>query len=561
MICLQRIEDMQKELAAKLDTVANCSSFVGFRDTGLAVKVPESFASVEIDERQEVSENRLFENDSQQEAVEKAARRSSVKARMKKANTWQDDEEDDKKAKETDLDALGEAMGWRNSMTGVFNVNDSDDCLTRFAMGPIWAALSVAVIVINTIFIGCELQFSTMHHLETALNQEGNWWGTPGTYDDRVFDVTEKVFLAWMIFEVLVNAYAQKKNFLFGRDKYWNFFDLLVLTLSLAMQFLTSTSVSFLRVARLFRLGKILRVFKVFKFLRGIRSMMISITGSVMHLLSAMLIMSIFMYTVALFIMQGISAEAFTEGMLQGTTNTSGRNPRSLEMFSSTMNDDTTVQQVYLLYGSIQRSMLTLFMTISGGLEWRIAALPMAQLGWHYGVLWLAYIAFMVLGMLNVLTGIFVDAAFQAMANDRHNIIQSQLEERSSVINMIRGIFEDSDTDGSGHVTFEEFEQLLANQEMVAYLQAMGIDGSEAKGLFKLLDDDGSGVVSIDEFITGFLRLKGGAKAVDMVTLLYENRKISKKLHRIFKEARNANINLSHIRATEGALSSNMGSL
>merc|ERR1719336_2895674 len=118
---------------------------------------------------------------------------------------------------------------------------------------------------------------------------------------------------------------------------------------------------------------------------------------------------------------------------------------------------------------------------------------------------------------------------------------------------MIRGIFEDSDTDGSGQVTFEEFEQLLANQEMVAYLQAMGIDSSEARGLFKLLDDDGSGVVSIEEFITGFLRLKGGAKAVDMVTLLYENRKISKKLNKIFREARCANIHINSMMAGEVA--------
>merc|ERR1719499_3087492 len=90
---------------------------------------------------------------------------------------------------------------------------------------------------------------------------------------------------------------------------------------------------------------------------------------------------------------------------------------------------------------------------------------------------------------------------------------------------------------------------------MVAYLSAIGIDPSEAQGLFKLLDDDGSGSVSIEEFITGFLRLKGGAKAVDMVMLLYENRKIGKKLNKIFKEARHTNVNLSHMMTTEAGSS------
>merc|ERR1719410_3036097 len=104
--------------------------------------------------------------------------------------------------------------------------------------------------------------------------------------------------------------------------------------------------------------------------------------------------------------------------------------------------------------------MMTLFMTISGGLEWKVAAWPMVKLGWLYGVLWMCYISFMVFGMLNVLTGIFVDAAFQAMMNDRDNIIQAQIEEKQSLINLIREVFKNSDSDGSGQVTFAEFQTL-----------------------------------------------------------------------------------------------------
>mmetsp|Transcript_46914 Transcript_46914/g.93391 ORF Transcript_46914/g.93391 Transcript_46914/m.93391 type:complete len:174 (+) Transcript_46914:1-522(+) len=155
----------------------------------------------------------------------------------------------------------------------------------------------------------------------------------------------------------------------------------------------------------------------------------------------------------------------------------------------------------------------------------------------------------MIFGLLNVLTGIFVDAAIQASASDRDNMIQSQIEERNSLINMIRGVFISFDEDGSGKVSEDEFHEMLKNSEMVAYLGAMGIDPSEASGLFRLLDDDGSGVVDIEEFITGFLRLKGQAKAVDMVMLLYENRKVKKMLNRIFKEAKATNYNVSSLRS------------
>merc|ERR1740123_2888612 len=108
---------------------------------------------------------------------------------------------------------------------------------------------------------------------------------------------------------------------------------------------------------------------------------------------------------------------------------------------------------------------MTLFMTISGGLEWKQAAWPMVELGWVNAVLWMFYIFFMIFGMLNVLTGIFVDAAFQAMNSDRDNIIQTQIEEKHSLINLIKGVFQTSDTDGSGQVSMDEFQDLLKNHE------------------------------------------------------------------------------------------------
>jgi len=184
---------------------------------------------------------------------------------------------------------------------------------------------------------------------------------------------------------------------------------------------------------------------------------------------------------------------------------------------------------------------MTLFLTISGGLEWSKAAGPLVKLGAFYGVIWTAYVAFMMFGMLNVLTGIFVEQAMAAMVNDKDNMIQTALEERESLIQTIRNVFKDSDIDGSGYVTQQEMDVLLENPELQAYIKAIGIDSTEAKGLFVLLDDDASGTVCIDEFVTGFLRLKGGAKAVDMVTLMFENRKIFKKLNKVVQEVRMVN--------------------
>merc|ERR1712187_49949 len=144
-------------------------------------------------------------------------------------------------------------------------------------------------------------------------------------------------------------------------------------------------------------------------------------------------------------------------------------------------------------------------------------------------------------GVLNVLNGIFVDAAMQASQSDRDTVIQAQLDEKDSMVNAVTNIFKQADTDGSGHITEEEFGELMLNDEVLAHLRAIGIDGNEAQGLFGLLDDDQSHSVSINEFITGCLRLKGGARAVDMVTLLFENKKQLRKLHKIEEQLQELN--------------------
>merc|ERR1719335_349068 len=56
----------------------------------------------------------------------------------------------------------------------------------------------------------------------------------------------------------------------------------------------------------------------------------------------------------------------------------------------------------------------------------------------------------------------------------------------------------------------------------------------EAEQLFVLLDPHKSGEVSIDDFVKGCVRMKGGAKSVDIQTLLFQNKAMMddlKKMH------------------------------
>jgi len=64
--------------------------------------------------------------------------------------------------------------------------------------------------------------------------------------------------------------------------------------------------------------------------------------------------------------------------------------------------------------------MLTLFRSISGG-DWGELSQVLADVGGLYILLWVVYISFTVFGLLNILTGIFVDIAMKKAESD-HSI-------------------------------------------------------------------------------------------------------------------------------------------
>merc|ERR1711972_1169926 len=64
----------------------------------------------------------------------------------------------------------------------------------------------------------------------------------------------------------------------------------------------------------------------------------------------------------------------------------------------------------------------------------------------------------------------------------------------------------------------------------------------EARGLYGLLDVSGQGSVSIDELVVGFMRFKGGAKSIDLATLMTENKRTNQHLQKLRRDVRELNI-------------------
>merc|ERR550537_583520 len=91
--------------------------------------------------------------------------------------------------------------------------------------------------------------------------------------------------------------------------------------------------------------------------------------------------------------------------------------------------DNSVVEELNHFYGSLDRSMLSLFWSISGGLSWNEAMVPLMnhQLLWPAN-LFVVYIAAMVFAVLNILTGVFVNSATAAATAEKEKTTVQNLK-------------------------------------------------------------------------------------------------------------------------------------
>jgi len=184
-------------------------------------------------------------------------------------------------------------------------------------------------------------------------------------------------------------------------------------------------------------------------------------------------------------------------------------------------------------FGSLYSCMISLFCAISGGNDWMAYGQPLRTLG--SGDVWflvfIFYIGVSTIGVMNVVTGIFVDSAVCTRTEDE--VVQNWREDQERTSKEVRRIFQAADKDESGELTLEELMEQLENPWVTAYFSGINIDPNEAKIIFTLMDTNNSGSVTIDEFVDGTMKLKGFAKSVDIMAMMFDQAASAVKLNKL----------------------------
>mmetsp|Transcript_63168 Transcript_63168/g.112275 ORF Transcript_63168/g.112275 Transcript_63168/m.112275 type:complete len:243 (-) Transcript_63168:142-870(-) len=194
---------------------------------------------------------------------------------------------------------------------------------------------------------------------------------------------------------------------------------------------------------------------------------------------------------------------------------------------------DTSNAEVIEYFGSLDKSIIALFMSMSGGNDWGQYFDALKQLDAVYPALYIAFILFAIFAVFNIVTGVFVESAMQSTQADRETVVQDELEAKKVYLENMKTLFEEMDDDDSGKITLEEFTSRLGDARVAAYFNSLKLDVTDAVMLFKLIDDDGSDEISYEEFVDGCSKLQGEARSLDAKIMQFEVRQVKRDMEKL----------------------------
>lgn len=384
----------------------------------------------------------------------------------------------------------------------------------KVASSPIFSTFIMLVIAFNLLMMGVEVD-------ATSELQ-------PGEATPPFFLVCNIAIVVIFIFELTVKFLAYgPTGVLLGPERWWNLFDILIVITSIIetlLDMVTQASLangldsSHLRVMRVVRLARALRGIRVMKLIRSIgalRSIVLAIVSTLWSLVWTLVLLVILFYVFGVILAQLVSDGCST-------------------IQADVLNCDTLNHMRY--WSSVTESMLTLFLSISGGVSWIEALDPLRTISSLAAFAFIAYVFLSIFAILNVVTGVFCHRAIESAQADKEIAIMKQMEWKEGQLRALKGVFIEIDDDGSETITSEELEAAMNKPALMHQMESMDISTRDLRTLFRIMDSDGSGEISFEEFIDGCMHLQGAAQSLQVEDFRRDFRFLCKDVAKIGSE-------------------------
>lgn len=383
-------------------------------------------------------------------------------------------------------------------------INHGDDKSLKgwmmwFATSQYLDLISGTVIAANVAFMAAQTQQQIQHVLEHS--------GATLVEDPRYVEAAY-FFQAFYVLEIIFKISVFRGSFFTGPDWRWNNFDFtLVVTgfwdILAALTEGGKIGVTWLRLLRMPKLLKMLRVVRVMRSFRELRMMMLSIVSSFMTLF-----WSVFMLALVMFVFGVCFVQAMT-GYLDGRPH--DEVPQE------------TLEAIRSYYSGVGQATVTLFMAVTGGADWEALAAPLRRGAPLYWGVFLFYISFSIVALMNLLTGLFVDAAMKVATVDQQNVIEEVYENEADELSEFRNFMNEIKSHDINHtLCWRDFYAHRRDKKVKTFLDVMEMDMRTARHVFRRLEMNGH--AGIEDFIQGCMRSNEDMNSLDIMSVLSDCR-------------------------------------
>jgi len=337
--------------------------------------------------------------------------------------------------------------------------------------------------------------------------------------DPMVWIVAENIFCSIWIAETLIKWWYLRLSYFCDA---WNWLDLLLVMLSiydawiapLALSSETRMDLGFLRVVRVMRLLRLVKLIRVIKMSRNLWLLVQGFTESFSTLswVSFLIFFVIYAYS------------AFFRIVVDCGKDFSGWSDCSM------------------MFGTMPKSMYTLFQVLTLESWSMVISRPLMEVQPILVVPIISFILLTTFGTLNIIVGVVVENTLSAAKQNLD--LQNKRAEKQVIkeLELLRTVFEEADTDGSGTMDKEEFIEICSTASIRRALQRMGVPLDQAETLFDIIDSSRTGEVTFAGFIEGVKKVRGAPTSLDMKTMMVAVRNIYKQQVRLEKDSQNLQV-------------------
>ena len=394
-------------------------------------------------------------------------------------------------------------------------------CVVRLVRSRWFALAASSLIILNAMFMGVTSDWTTVRTFDAFYTLQGDEMLRIDVATPQWASIGEVCFTILFATELSLRMYVEEIAFFCGDDLALNLLDVAMVTaaiieLAASNAGIGEESIRTIRMLRMLRLLRTLRSVRILRYLRffsKFRLLALAMQKSLVPFFWACFMLLSMLYVVGVFFLNGVAGH-----IASGKAHPS----QVVELQSS--------------FGSLSRCLLTLFMSITGGMDWQTALRALSHLHTVYGLVFIFFVALMTLAALNIIAGIFVNDAIEMAQMDRDIVLQTEAKKNKDTVRELSVSFAECDTDESGTITVDELTEAFNNPEVTARFRMLGVEETDAAALFHTMDTDGSEEVDIGEFVTGCLRAQSLARPVDLQTFLRESRRLGKSHQKHFKQ-------------------------